>query len=49
MKNRITSTFAALALVVAALVTAGTMTATATETGEQCTTEYSGWVHGVAG
>ena len=43
MKNRITSTFAALALVVAALVTAGTMTASAAETGE-CTTENSGWV-----
>jgi hypothetical protein len=44
MTKRIMSTFAALALVVAALVTAGTMTATATETGGHCTTQYSGWV-----
>jgi len=43
MKNRITSTFAALVMVVAALVTAGTMTAGAAETGE-CTTETTGWL-----
>jgi len=43
MTKRIFSTLSALVLVVAALVTAGTMTAGATETGE-CTTEYSGWV-----
>jgi len=42
MKNRITSTFAALVMVVAALVTAGTMSATAQT--DECTTETTGWL-----
>ena len=44
MTKRIMLAIAALILVVAALVTTGTMAATATQTGGHCTTQYSDWV-----